>query len=109
MAKFLANSFSGLTFEFVKQRREYKSQKLNSGYCRCVRTENKRRVVVKNGEDALDVCRVVNGMWQTSGGWGQINRDTAVDAMIKYADSGLDTFDMADICMQIASSLSCLL
>ncbi|XP_050947769.1 uncharacterized oxidoreductase At1g06690, chloroplastic isoform X4 [Cucumis melo] len=97
MAKFLANSFSGLTFEFVKQRREYKSPKLNSGYCRCVLTENKRRTVVKNGEDALDVCRVVNGMWQTSGGWGRIDRDTAVDAMIKYADSGLDTFDMADI------------
>ncbi|KAI8553624.1 hypothetical protein RHMOL_Rhmol05G0030500 [Rhododendron molle] len=41
---------------------------------------------------------VVNGMWQTRGGWGRIERDTAVDAMLKYADSGLTTFDMADIC-----------
>ncbi|XP_022943506.1 uncharacterized oxidoreductase At1g06690, chloroplastic isoform X2 [Cucurbita moschata] len=97
MAKLLPNSPSGFTFEFVKQRREWKSQRLNSGYFRCVLTENKRRTVVKNGEDALDVCRVVNGMWQTSGGWGRIDRDNAVDAMIKYADSGLDTFDMADI------------
>lgn len=60
---------------------------------------NSRRAVVKNGEDSLDICRVVNGMWQTSGGWGTIERDSAVDAMLKYADSGLTTFDMADICM----------
>ncbi|XP_020527262.1 flagellar radial spoke protein 5 isoform X2 [Amborella trichopoda] len=40
--------------------------------------------------------RVVNGMWQTSGGWGRINRDDAVDAMLQYADNGLSTFDMAD-------------
>ena len=109
MAKLLPNSPSGFTFEFVKQRREWKSQRWNSGYFRCVLTENKRRTVVKNGEDALDVCRVVNGMWQTSGGWGRIDRDNVVDAMIKYADSGLDTFDMADICMHFASPLSCLL
>lgn len=53
---------------------------------------------MKNGKDSLDICRVVNGMWQTSGGWGKIERDNAVDAMLKYADSGLTTFDMADIC-----------
>jgi len=56
---------------------------------------------VKNGNDSLDICRVVNGMWQTSGGWGRIDRDNAVDAMLKYADAGLTTFDMADICMQL--------
>nr|XP_025654960.1 flagellar radial spoke protein 5 isoform X2 [Arachis hypogaea] len=65
--------------------------------CQCVLTEDKRRIVVKNGKDALDICRVVNGMWQTSGGWGRIERDGAVDAMLRYADSGLTTFDMADI------------
>lgn len=37
-------------------------------------------------------------MWQTSGGWGKIERDSAVDSMLKYADAGLNTFDMADIC-----------
>ncbi|KAK1299600.1 hypothetical protein QJS10_CPB13g01640 [Acorus calamus] len=35
-------------------------------------------------------------MWQTSGGWGRIDRDAAVDAMLRYADAGLGTFDMAD-------------
>ena len=66
----------------------------------CVLTEDNRRIVVKNGKDSLDICRVVNGMWQTSGGWGRIDRHDAVDAMLKYADAGLTTFDMADICMQ---------
>ncbi|KAJ6985957.1 oxidoreductase [Populus alba x Populus x berolinensis] len=64
----------------------------------CVSEEDNRSiVVVKNGKDSLDMCRVVNGMWQTSGGWGKIDRDNAVDAMLKYADAGLTTFDMADI------------
>lgn len=35
-------------------------------------------------------------MWQTSGGWGRIDRDAAVDAMLAHADAGLSTFDMAD-------------
>ena len=37
-------------------------------------------------------------MWQTSGGWGRIEQNAAVDAMLQYADAGLNTFDMADIC-----------
>lgn len=64
----------------------------------CVLTEDNRRVVLKKGNDSLDITRVVNGMWQTSGGWGRIDGDNAVDAMLKYADAGLTTFDMADIC-----------
>ncbi|KAK7402076.1 hypothetical protein VNO78_14051 [Psophocarpus tetragonolobus] len=63
----------------------------------CVLTQDNRSIIVKNGNDSLDICRVVNGMWQTSGGWGRIDRDDAVDAMLKYADAGLTTFDMADI------------
>ncbi|KAJ4832191.1 hypothetical protein Tsubulata_009016 [Turnera subulata] len=55
-----------------------------------------RRVTVKNGNDSLEICRVLNGMWQTSGGWGRIDRDDAVDAMLAYSDAGLSTFDMAD-------------
>ncbi|KAH8497972.1 hypothetical protein H0E87_017036 [Populus deltoides] len=54
------------------------------------------RITVKNGNDSLDICRVLNGMWQTSGGWGRIDRDDAVEAMLRYADAGLSTFDMAD-------------
>ncbi|CAN0916713.1 Flagellar radial spoke protein 5 [Linum grandiflorum] len=65
----------------------------------CVLSKDERRITVKNGKDSLDICRVVNGMWQTSsGGWGKIELDSAVDAMIKHVDGGLNTFDMADIC-----------
>lgn len=64
----------------------------------CLLTDKKQRVEVKNGKDSLDICRVVNGTWQTSGGWGRIDRDNAVEAMLRYADAGLDTFDLADIC-----------
>ncbi|CAA3020502.1 flagellar radial spoke 5 [Olea europaea subsp. europaea] len=60
--------------------------------------EDKKRVEVKNGKDSLDICRVVNGMWQTSGGWGRIDRDGAIYAMLQFAGAGLNTFDFADIC-----------
>lgn len=58
-----------------------------------------RRELLKNGDDKLEICRVLNGMWQTSGGWGRIDRNDAVEAMLNYADAGLSTFDMADHCM----------
>lgn len=57
-----------------------------------------RWVKLKNGNDALEICRVLNGMWQASGGWGKIDRNDAVDAMLRHADAGLSTFDMADHC-----------
>ncbi|XP_073107873.1 uncharacterized protein [Elaeis guineensis] len=62
-------------------------------------TEEKRSArvaTVNNGRDSLTICRVLNGMWQTSGGWGRIDRDAAVEAMLRHADAGLTTFDMAD-------------
>ncbi|XP_039125053.1 LOW QUALITY PROTEIN: flagellar radial spoke protein 5 [Dioscorea cayenensis subsp. rotundata] len=64
----------------------------------CVRTVEKsaRVATVSNGDDSLVICRVLNGMWQTSGGWGRIDRDDAVEAMLRHADGGLTTFDMAD-------------
>lgn len=71
---------------------------LNSVRCEstaAVAAEN-RRVTLSNGNDSLDIYRVLNGMWQTSGGWGRIDRDAAVEAMLRYADAGLTTFDMAD-------------
>ncbi|XP_031402798.1 flagellar radial spoke protein 5 isoform X2 [Punica granatum] len=43
------------------------------------------------------MCCVVNGMWQISGRWGRIDREDAIDDMLRYADSGLSTFDLADI------------
>ncbi|XP_054815667.1 uncharacterized protein LOC129315717 isoform X1 [Prosopis cineraria] len=60
-----------------------------------VLSEN-RQVTLTNKNDSLEICRVLNGMWQTSGGWGRIDRDAAVEAMLQYADAGLSTFDMAD-------------
>lgn len=70
------------------------------GLLRCcqsaVEVAEKKTTVVKNGNDSLEICRVLNGMWQTSGGWGRIDRDDAIEAMLSYADAGLSTFDMAD-------------
>ncbi|KAK0605857.1 hypothetical protein LWI29_031444 [Acer saccharum] len=68
----------------------------NSVRCCQLATSEKRSVTVSNGNDSLEICRVLNGMWQTSGGWGRIDRDDAVEAMLRYADAGLSTFDMAD-------------
>lgn len=55
-----------------------------------------RQATLQSGNDRLEICRVVNGMWQTSGGWGRIDPQSAVDAMLCYADAGFSTFDMAD-------------
>ncbi|XP_047052340.1 flagellar radial spoke protein 5-like isoform X1 [Lolium rigidum] len=60
--------------------------------------EKKTAMVQSKAGDALEVCRVVNGMWQVSGAsWGRAAPAAAVDAMLAYADGGLATFDMADI------------
>ncbi|KAL8501195.1 hypothetical protein ACS0TY_020664 [Phlomoides rotata] len=77
-----------------------RSMGVNHRVVRCcetaVQVPEKRKTVVKNGNDSLEICKVLNGMWQTSGGWGRIDREDAVDAMLRYADAGLSTFDMAD-------------
>src|SRR6516164_5068261 len=44
----------------------------------------------------LGICRIVNGMWQVSGGHGAINPDRAVEAMFAYHDAGFTTWDLAD-------------
>ncbi|XP_034686991.1 flagellar radial spoke protein 5 isoform X1 [Vitis riparia] len=72
------------------------SRKFGANSVRCDGSIETQRVTVKNGNDSLDICRVLNGMWQTSGGWGRIDRNDAVEAMLRYADAGLSTFDMAD-------------
>ena len=95
--------FSNLTF-FNHIRRESRpklcTRGLRGSSIRCsyeVLSEN-RQVKLTNKKDSLEICRVLNGMWQTSGGWGPIDRHNAVDAMLRYADAGLTTFDMADHC-----------
>jgi len=45
----------------------------------------------------LQICRILNGMWQVAGGHGQINTDSAISEMLEYHMSGFSTWDMADI------------
>jgi len=45
----------------------------------------------------LQICRILNGMWQVAGGHGQIDRESAISEMISYHDAGFTTWDMADI------------
>ena len=45
----------------------------------------------------LSICRILNGMWQVSGGHGQINPDSAILEMLEYHKDGFTTWDLADI------------
>ncbi|EDO30321.1 predicted protein [Nematostella vectensis] len=49
---------------------------------------------LRNG---LSIARILNGMWQVSGSHGQIDIVSAVREMFVYFDTGLTSFDMADI------------
>src|SRR5437762_12108231 len=44
----------------------------------------------------LSICRLLNGMWQVSGGHGRIDPARAVAAMFAYHDAGFTTWDLAD-------------
>jgi len=44
----------------------------------------------------LKICRILNGMWQVSGGHGRINPKTAIESMFQYLDAGFTTWDLAD-------------
>ena len=45
----------------------------------------------------LEICRILNGMWQVAGGHGQINSELVIEDMKKYQESGFTTWDLADI------------
>ena len=47
--------------------------------------------------DDLEICRILNGMWQVAGSHGQIDPESAVTDMEKYQESGFTTWDLADI------------
>ncbi|XP_072977558.1 uncharacterized oxidoreductase At1g06690, chloroplastic isoform X1 [Typha angustifolia] len=102
MSAFAAHSrllLCGESAVFADRRRGRLRRHLRPGPVRCVSTAEEtsgRVTTVSNAGDSLAICRVLNGMWQTSGGWGRIDRDAAVEAMLRYADAGLTTFDMAD-------------
>ena len=44
----------------------------------------------------LSICRVLNGMWQVSGGHGQIDPRRAIAEMFAYHDAGFTSWDLAD-------------
>lgn len=44
----------------------------------------------------LDICRILNGLWQVSGAHGAIDPARATDAMFAYHDAGFTTWDLAD-------------
>lgn len=45
----------------------------------------------------FEICRILNGMWQVSGGHGQIDSELAINDMEKYQKCGFTTWDLADI------------
>nr|MCH9658788.1 aldo/keto reductase [archaeon] len=45
----------------------------------------------------LEICRILNGMWQVAGSHGQIDPESAVSDMERYQESGFTTWDLADI------------
>ena len=44
----------------------------------------------------LRICRLLNGLWQVSGGHGRIDPAAAIAEMIGYHDAGFTTWDLAD-------------
>jgi aryl-alcohol dehydrogenase-like predicted oxidoreductase len=44
----------------------------------------------------LNICRLLNGMWQVSGAHGSISPTQAIESMFLYTDAGFTTWDLAD-------------
>ncbi|NEQ22183.1 MAG: aldo/keto reductase [Microcoleus sp. SIO2G3] len=44
----------------------------------------------------LNICRILNGMWQVSGAHGRIDPKRAIQSMFDYLDAGFTTWDLAD-------------
>lgn len=44
----------------------------------------------------LNICRLLNGMWQVSGAHGRIEPKRAIQTMFNYLDGGFTTWDLAD-------------
>lgn len=44
----------------------------------------------------MQICRLLNGLWQVSGAHGYIDPSKAIDEMIEYHDAGFTTWDLAD-------------
>ena len=46
--------------------------------------------------DDLNICRLLNGLWQVSGAHGRIDPTAALNGMMEYHDAGFTTWDLAD-------------
>lgn len=44
----------------------------------------------------LNICRLLNGLWQVSGAHGRIDPTAAIAGMLEYHDAGFTTWDLAD-------------
>ncbi len=44
----------------------------------------------------MQICRLLNGMWQVSGAHGRIDPQAALQDMLAYHDAGYTTWDLAD-------------
>ncbi len=44
----------------------------------------------------LDICRLLNGLWQVSGAHGRIDPTSALNSMLEFHDAGFTTWDLAD-------------
>src|ERR1700674_930268 len=45
----------------------------------------------------LEICKILNGMWQVAGGHRKIDSESGISEMFSDDDSGFTTWDMADI------------
>ncbi len=52
------------------------------------------RIALRPG---YEISRVIRGGWQLAGGHGPVDRASAVEDMIAFAEAGITTFDCADI------------
>jgi aryl-alcohol dehydrogenase-like predicted oxidoreductase len=44
----------------------------------------------------LEICRILNGMWQVSGAHGYVEPERGVSEMFRYHETGFTTWDLAD-------------
>ena len=44
----------------------------------------------------MEICRLLNGLWQVSGAHGRIDPTAAIAAMFQYMEAGFTTWDLAD-------------
>ncbi len=51
-----------------------------------------------NFTNDINICCILNGIWQVSGSHGRISPKVAIQSMFNYMDGGFTTWDWADNC-----------